>query len=331
MTEKAVHQHRKDEHLSLAIKYWREKLPKNSFDDLRFVPAGFPEMAIKDVDLSVQLFDDLKLDVPFYIEAMTGGSDRGNRVNEQLAELAKNQKIAMAVGSQSIALKYPELADGFEKIRKINPDGILFANMGAGNSLEAAKKVVDMIAANALEVHINVAQELTMDEGDREFYWLENINEIALKLEVPVIVKEVGFGMSETLLKQLSQTAVSAINIGGSGGTNFAWIERNRSTNGLNLDNFGLTTVESLREMQNVNLSQKIIATGGINKAEDIVKAQILGATAASSAGFILSNLMKSGIDETEKIIEQWKSDLPKIYTLLGARNLTELQKSKLR
>ena len=115
----------------------------------------------------------------------------------------------MAVGSQSIALKFPELAAGFSEVRKIHSSGFLFANIGAGHSLENAKRAVDMIEANALEIHVNTAQELPMDEGDREFYWLENINEIASQLEVPVIVKEVGFGISQKpskhSQKQLSQ------------------------------------------------------------------------------------------------------------------------------
>lgn len=132
---------------------------------------------------------------------MTGGTERADKINAQLAEIAKNQHLAMAVGSQSIALKFPELAAGFSEVRKIHSSGFLFANIGAGHSLENAKRAVDMIEANALEIHVNTAQELPMDEGDREFYWLENINEIASQLEVPVVVKEVGFGISQKPLK----------------------------------------------------------------------------------------------------------------------------------
>ena len=113
----------------------------------------------------------------------------------------------MAVGSQSIALKYPELAEGFRQVRQHNPKGFIFANMGAGHSLENAQKAVEMLSADALEIHINTGQELVMkdSEGDRLFYWLENINRIAENLDVPVVVKEVGFGMSQKCLSSLAK------------------------------------------------------------------------------------------------------------------------------
>lgn len=217
--EKAIHQHRKDEHLSLAIKYWREQRNKTAgltFSDLRLIPNTLPEIALEDIKLSSN-FLGASFEFPFYIEAMTGGTPRADKLNAQLAQIAKSQGLAMAVGSQSIALKYPELAAGFKNVRALHPSGFLFANLGAGHSLENAKRAVEMIEANALEIHVNTAQELPMDEGDRAFRWLDNINEISEKLEVPVIVKEVGFGMSQQTFKQLSETAVSAINIGGNG------------------------------------------------------------------------------------------------------------------
>ena len=230
----------------------------------------------------------------------------------------------MAVGSQSIALKFPELAAGFKEVRKIHSSGFLFANLGAGHSLENAKRAVEMIEANALEIHVNTAQELPMDEGDREFYWLENINEIASQLEVPVIVKEVGFGISQKTFKELAKTAVSGINVGGAGGTNFAWIERKRSKNGFDLDDFGFSTLESLLEAKTAENTKSLVATGGISSAQDIFKSLILGADLASSAGFILKNLMQTGPEKVEEILEQWKQDLNKLFVLTGSKNIAE-------
>lgn len=329
MAEKEIHQHRKDEHLSLALKYWKnggEQAQGVGFRDIRFIPETFPELALDEVNLSLERFGT-RFEFPFYIEAITGGSERGDKLNVQLAEAAARQHLALAVGSQSIALKFPELAAGFKKVREVNPDGFIFANLGAGHSLEHAKRAVDMLAANALEIHVNSAQELTMrdSEGDRQFYWLENVNEIAEKLDVPVIVKEVGFGMSQQIFSLLAQTKVAAINVGGKGGTNFAWIERERGGK-FELTDYGMTTVESLLEAQFARNSKLLIATGGITCAADMVKSQLLGADLASSAGFILQVLMKNGATALDKLFEAWKTDLARFYALLGVRNLTELQ-----
>ncbi|MFV0555744.1 MAG: type 2 isopentenyl-diphosphate Delta-isomerase [Lactovum sp.] len=331
LTAKDIHQHRKDEHLSLAFKYWKEKkMSGNGLKNLRFIPTNLAEISEAEINLSVSLFDK-KFEKPFYIEAITGGSKRADKINFQLVEIAKNQKIAMAVGSQSIAIKHPELVESFRQIRKNNPSGFLFANLGAGYGVEEAKKVVDMIEADALEIHINLAQELTMkdSEGDRSFYWLENIHNIASQLDCPVIIKEVGFGMSQLTFQELQKTAVAAINIGAKGGTNFAWIERQRAHQ-LDLDDFGLTVAESLLEAKMSKNKKPLIATGGISTANEIVKSQILGASLSSSAGAILFNLLENGLEETNKYLEKWEKDLRKIYCLLGVRTREELEKVNL-
>ncbi|WP_096817599.1 type 2 isopentenyl-diphosphate Delta-isomerase [Lactococcus fujiensis] len=335
--EKEIHQHRKDEHISLGLKNWRfkEQWPEFSglkFSDVRLIPQGLPELALSEIDLSVQLFG-YQFAFPFYIEAMTGGSTLGTSINEQLAEVAAQQSLALAVGSQSVAIKFPELAADYRKLRRINPNGFMFANLGAHHNLESAKKAVDMLEANALELHINVAQELTMknSEGDRSFYWLENINEIANKLDVPVIVKEVGFGFSQEMYRQLAQTEIAAINIGGKGGTNFAWIEHERGGE-FKLDDYGLTTVESLLEAEISGNRKDLIATGGIQDAQEIIKSQMLGAKLVSSAGFMLHTLRSEtdGVQALNRNIEQWKEELRRFYLLQGARDLSQLQTREL-
>lgn len=329
MTEKEIHQHRKDEHISIALKYWKNGKKRGqglSFQDIRLIPETLPELALDEVDLSVECFGT-HFELPFYIEAMTGGSEIGDKINVRLSELAAHQRLALAVGSQSIALKFPELAACFKNVRRLNPNGFIFANLGAGHSLEHAKRAVEMVSANALELHVNSAQELTMKngEGDRSFYWLENVNEIAVKLDVPVIIKEVGFGMSQRLFNLLSQTAVTAINVGGKGGTDFAWIEHERRGEFELLD-YGLTTVESLLEARFAENQKLLIATGGLTCPEEIVKSQILGADLTSSAGFILQYLIKNGSEATEKLLEKWKADLAYFYVLQGVKNQKELK-----
>ena len=258
---------------------------------------------------------------------MTGGSNLTGRINGQLASVAQKTGLAMAVGSQSIALKEPEVAQTFKIARDMHPDGFLIANLGADHPIAHVRDAIDMIDANAIELHVNVAQELVMAEGDRAFYWLDNLATVIAKSPVPVIVKEVGFGMSQQAFDTLKQLQPAAINVGGANGTNFAMIERrrNRQADNFNIDQFGLSTVESLLSAQLAQNTLPVIATGGIASANDVMTSLMLGATMTSSAGYMLNTLMTHGeaglIDE----IISWQRALPRLMTLLGARHLSEL------
>lgn len=148
-----------------------------------------------------------------FINAMTGGGgEKTLHINEQLAYVAKQHNLAMAVGSQMAALKDESEAASYKVIRKVNPNGIFFANLGSEATIEQAERAVDMIEANALQIHLNVIQELTMPEGDRDFTGvLQRIEKIVLNSKVPVIVKEVGFGMSKETMQQLANVGVTQL------------------------------------------------------------------------------------------------------------------------
>lgn len=190
------------------------------------------------------------------------------KINATLAAIAAQTGIAMAVGSQSVALSDPSLRDTFKIVRQVNPDGPIFANIGANRSVTDALAAVKMISADALEVHINTAQELIMPEGDREFHFTENIAEIIAKLQVPVIVKEVGFGISQETIHQLINMGVKYINVSGRGGTDFAKIEnfRRHSKDMGYLENWGLTTTESLLESRQFQNQATMIASGALSR-----------------------------------------------------------------
>ena len=159
---------------------------------------------------------DFNWQYPFYIEAMTGGSEKTGEINQQLAVAARETGLAMAVGSESIcAIKEPAQATSLQIAREVNPDGFLMANIGAGHSAANAQRAVDLIHADALEVHVNAAQETVMPEGDESFYWKDNIKEIVEYVKVPVIVKEVGFGMDAQSINELAEMGVQYVNIGG--------------------------------------------------------------------------------------------------------------------
>lgn len=324
--------HRKDEHVSLAIKFY-DPQSHAGFDHLRFIHQGIPEINLNEVNLNSHI-DKIKLDLPFYIEAMTGGSEYTKKLNQSLAKIAKETGIAMATGSQSVALKDSTLSDSFSIVRETNPNGTIFSNIGASVDVKKAQKAVDMMDSNALEIHINTPQEIIMPEGDREFNWIDNIKEINQNLNVPVIVKEVGFGMSAETVQLLIDNGVKNINISGKGGTNFSKIENyRRKEQELDyLSDWGQTTVESLLETKKAHVSDDItiIASGGIRTPLDAAKAISLGADAVGIAAPILYSLIKNGEDETVRFINDFKDGLINIMTMLGCRSISELKKIKM-
>lgn len=323
------HAHRKDEHLSLAEKFYTPEAT-SQFDQLRFVHQSLPEMALADVDLTTTV-GPLTLPVPLLIEAMTGGSPRTGKVNAQLGRIAAATHLAVASGSQSIALQDESAIATFTPLRENNPDGIVFANIGAGHTVSQAKRAVDMLAANALELHVNAAQELVMPEGDRNFDWLNGIGETVAALDVPVIVKEVGFGMARETLQRLAGVGVQYVDLGGRGGTNFIDIENfRRPQKELDyLDGWGQSTVESLLEARAVP-QLTTIATGGVRNPLDTAKALALGANLVGAAGQVLHSLIKTDEATTTTMLLNWQTGLRTIMTLLGVRDLAELQQQKL-
>nr|WP_300002992.1 type 2 isopentenyl-diphosphate Delta-isomerase [Tissierella sp.] len=318
---------RKDEHVELAQKFFK-KDKRSDFDNLKFVYNSFAEMGLEEVDSSTS-FAGLKMEQPFFINAMTGGSFNTKAVNEKLAIVSKETGIAMASGSLSAALKDLDVRDSFEIIRKINDDGLIFANLGAEHSIENAKRAVDILQANALQIHVNVVQELIMPEGDRNFSgWLKNIEKIIKEIEVPVIIKEVGFGMSRETIYELINVGAKVIDISGSGGTDFATIENYRRDAGEYnyLEGFGQSTVVSLLESQPFLKNADIIASGGVRNPLDIVKCLSLGAKGVGLSALFLNMVLENGVENTIERINSWKEEIRVIMTLLGKKTIKELQ-----
>lgn len=319
--------HRKVEHLSLAEKLYSASHQNHPFDGVRLVPNGLPEATVAKTDLTTQL-GPLSLAVPFYIEAMTGGSQQSTKINRSLARLAAKHHLAMATGSMSIIFKDPTAKASFTCLREENPDGLIFANLGAGANLNQAQVAVNLIHADALEIHLNATQETVMAEGDREFLWQANLKKIITGLKVPVIIKEVGFGMSAKTIAELAQLGAQIVNLSGRGGTNFAMIEdrRNHEDDFTDLYDFGLTTPESLIEAQLLTKHPTIIASGGITTPIDVVKALAMGASAVGVAGYFLHELIQNkeaGLDQT---IDHWVREIKRLYALLGCQTTADWQ-----
>ncbi|PWG00875.1 type 2 isopentenyl-diphosphate Delta-isomerase [Levilactobacillus bambusae] len=323
------HSHRKDEHVSLAEKFY-QPTATSGFDDVQFIHQSLPEISLNEVSYATHL-GPLKLEIPFFIEAMTGGSPKTGQLNTRLSKIAAATGLAMATGSESVALKEPELKESFSVVRQTNPTGLVFGNIGAGHSLEQAQKSVDLLRADALEIHLNTPQELVMPEGDRSFFWQAELQQTIALLPVPVIVKEVGFGMSMETLTQLKTLGATIVDLGGRGGTNFAEIEnfRRPKKDLAYLSDWGLTTVQSLMEARMVS-GLDVIATGGIRNPLDIVKALALGANAVGIAGALLHLLIHEDDATIIATLNDWKQGVKTIMTLLGVRTLAELQQVKL-
>lgn len=311
---------RKDEHVSLAKAFHKDR--PSDFDHVHLIHRSFPQVTVDDISITSEMAS-LPLKTPFFINAMTGGSEKTKQINEQLATLARETSLAMATGSVSIALKDPSVQDSFTIVRKTNPTGMILANVGAGSSLEQAQRAIDLLEANALQIHVNAPQELVMPEGDRDFrYWLEDIAKIASTLSIPVIVKEVGFGMTRETIQQLIDCGITSIDVSGQGGTSFTQIENARRKNrefGY-LDSYGLSTVQSLLEANEVPYPYEFIASGGIRQAYDIFKALSLGANAVGISGTILTHLLTKGLDETILLVQQWQSELTTLYAMTGSK-----------
>lgn len=325
------HALRKDEHVLHALDQYQERSTLD-FQHTRFIHHSLPQMDMTDVDLTTTL-DSLRLSTPFFINAMTGGSPKTEEINAQLAHVAKETGLMMATGSMSIALKDPSTANGFSNIRTIYPNGTLLANLGAHHSVDNAKKAIDILQADGLQIHVNTVQELIMPEGERSFTnWLQNIENITNQLNIPVIVKEVGFGMSKETISQLYNVGVTLVDVSGKGGTNFAKIENARRNNYSlsQLDDWGQTTLESLLEATALPTNKRptIIASGGIKSALDIAKCLALGANAVGLSGHFLTTLQNNGVDYTIQYVHQLKEQLQTIMTLLGARTIKDLQQS---
>lgn len=315
---------RKNEHVSLSENFYKDG--DSSFKDIHFMHHSFPGIDVLDIDLSARL-GDLNFSVPFFINAMSGGSEWTGKLNQKLAIVARETGLAIATGSISAGLKQPEFADSYKIVRKENPNGLVFANLGAGHGAENAKKAIDMIQADALQIHVNAPQEVVMPEGDREFSnWIENIESILNEIDVPLIVKEVGFGMSRETFKLLQDIGVKYIDISGKGGTNFAQIEnfRRREHKLDDMEPWGQTTAVSLLEAMEVKSDSSIISSGGIRSAQDILKSLALGASLVGVSSQFMHMVLKD-VDKTIEMVEQWKLELERSMTLLGAKTIEDL------
>lgn len=335
MTKVAPIDQRKSEHIRINLEEDVRSKITTGLERYRFTHEALPEMALTDVDLGLTLFGK-ELRAPILISSMTGGTAEAANLNRRLAEAAQETGIAMGVGSQRAALEDAKQAATFKICRETAPDALLFANLGAvqlnyGYGIDACQRAVDMLEANALILHLNPLQEAVQAGGDTNFAGLaKKIAEICKRLDVPVIAKEVGWGISERTAKLLADCGVAAIDVAGAGGTSWSQVEMHRAPNKFTRElaatfvDWGIPTADSILNVKKVAPAMTIFASGGLKNGQDIAKSIALGATLGGLATPFLKAAMVS-TDTVTEAIDLLKSQLQVTMFSSGVKTMKEL------
>ena len=318
---------RKDEHICLSL---LQKPQSADFSGIHFVHNCLPERDLNEVTLEANLFGSA-LRSPLFINAVTGGTPLAMRINAALADVAKQCGLPMALGSQMAALEHPAAEETFKIVRRVNPAGVIWANLGSYATPALVRRAVRMLEASAVQIHLNVPQELAMGEGDYRFRGnLDRIKEIVQAVDLPVIVKEVGFGIAREQALLLMEAGVAAIDIGGRGGTNFLAIENRRSRARISPEilSWGIPTAISLIEVLDaVGTKVDVIAAGGMFSSLNIAKALALGAGAVGMAGFPVYILLKKGRRALVNEIKRIERELRLIMLMAGCSTIGQLRR----
>ena len=321
---------RKLEHLLICKNYDVEFKDKTTgFEDIELIHNALPEVDKNEIDLSTNVFGK-KLDSPLFITAITGGHPAAKEINKELAIAAEENKIALGVGSQRAACEHPELEDTYSVVRDNAPDCLLVGNIGAPQ-LNLANKAVEILDADILAIHLNPLQESIQPEGDLDARgYLELISQITDIVDIPIMAKETGCGISAETAKQLVDAGVDYIDIEGAGGTSWSAVETYRSEDkyyGELFWDWGIPTAISTAEVVNT-VDVPVISSGGIRSGLEAAKAIALG---ADSVGMALPFLKRSiSQEELNQFINKFNDSLRIAMFLVGANNIEELKQSKL-
>jgi isopentenyl-diphosphate Delta-isomerase len=327
---------RKKEHIDIAMSRnigFKEKT--SGFEKIDFVHNALPEMALDEADPSIE-FLNRPISFPLMITAMTGGYSGAARINRALAEVCGKEKIALGVGSQRQTSENQDHLDTFRIVRKSAPDIPLIGNIGASqiarlDDLSPVERMVDLIEADAMAVHLNPLHELLQPEGNRDFRGvLKAIEKLVRTLPVPVIVKEVGCGISEEVARRLADAGVGWIDVAGAGGTSWTGIEFHRGANKRLARSFwdwGIPTVQSLRAAKTAG-GVRVIASGGVRDGLSMAKAVALGAELCGAA---LPMLKALGTGEKPsglaRLIGEWRESFRAAMFLTGSRTCADLRR----
>jgi isopentenyl-diphosphate delta-isomerase len=339
MTEVTGTSARKADHIRINLEEDVRSGLSTGLERYQFVHQALPALDLKAIDTEAAWFGKI-LRLPLLISSMTGGTETALALNRTLAAAAQAAGIAMGLGSQRAAIENPSLASTFQ-VRDVAPDILLFANLGAvqfnyGYGLEQCRRAVDMIQADALILHLNALQEAVQPEGDSNFSGLlAKIESVCRALPVPVIAKEVGWGMSEQAARQLASAGVAAIDVAGAGGTSWSQVEMHRARTDTQKRvaaaflGWGIPTADAIQNVRRAAPQLPVIASGGLRDGIDVAKCLALGAGLAGLAGPFLKAAAVS-LDAAHEAITEIGRELRIAMFASGAGSLAQLQSTPL-
>ncbi len=309
----------------------------NGLERYRFTHCCLPELNRSEIDISTT-FLGKRMGAPLLISSMTGGTEQAKTINFRLAEIAQTYKLAMGVGSQRVAVEKPDVSDTFA-VRSLAPDILLFANLGAVQlnytyGLDECLRAVDLLTADALILHLNPLQECIQPKGDTDFRGLlDKISLLCNKLPIPVIVKEVGNGISAAMAQKLLDAGVSAIDVAGAGGTSWAKVESERALNphqrrlGMTFANWGLPTAECITSIRGIAPNVPLIASGGLRNGLEAAKAIALGADITGLAWPFLQAAAES-TEAVDALVQLLIAEITTVLFCTGNATLSQLKQS---
>lgn len=330
---------RKSDHIRINLEEDVQSHLTTGLERYRFVHRALPEIDLDAVDLQVTLFGR-RMRAPILISSMTGGTEQAAQINRTLAQAAAETGVALGLGSQRAGIEHPELAATFQ-VREYAPDVLLFANLGAiqlnyGYGIDACRRAVEMIAADALILHLNVLQEAVQPEGDTRWSGLlANIEKVCRALEVPVVAKEVGWGFSEADARRLADAGVGAIDVAGAGGTSWSQVEMHRAETQHQAElaaafiDWGIPTSEAILNVRRAAPDMPVIASGGLRSGVDIAKCIALGARLGGMASPFLKAAVQSP-DATVEAIRSIQNQIRVCMFAAGALDLDALSRTAL-
>lgn len=328
---------RKTDHIRINLEQDVRSGLTTGLEKYRFIHQALPDLDLESVDMKLEVFGKI-LRAPLLISSMTGGTDQAAVINRNLALAAQQSGVALGLGSQRAGIKHPELTSTFQ-VRKYAPDILLFANLGAVQlnyqySLDECRAAVDMVEADALILHLNPLQEALQPEGETKFSGLlRKIENICTHLPVPVIIKEVGWGISEEVARMLASAGVKAIDVAGAGGTSWSQVEMYRTRNddlaqvAAAFRDWGIPTADSILMVRQGAPGMTIFASGGLRDGIDIAKCLALGASLSGMAGPFLKTAVL-GVEESIAAIDVLKEQLHVCMFAAGIKDILTLRQT---
>lgn len=331
---------RKAEHLDVVLTQNVSAVQSTGFEAVRFEHVALPELNLDEIDLAAD-FLGRRMSAPFLISSMTGGPEKAKSINENLARAAGHLRIAFAVGSQRVAVEDGGVAGFGPELRALVGDMPLLSNFGAAqlrraDAAEMARCAVDMIGADALIIHLNPLQEAVQQGGDRDWSGLlARLEAVVRSVQVPVVVKEVGSGISGRLAKRLYEAGVRIIDVAGAGGTSWAAVEAGRAPNerlravAKNFRDWGIPTAHAVIDVRATCSDAVIIASGGIRTGLDAAKAIRLGADIVGQAAGVLP----AALAGTEAVIAHFEDRMTELRIACfctASRTLQDLRRAPL-